>query len=606
MRIYILAFLLVFLPQFALAGSQTYSTAGSHSFTVPSYATLTVTVWAGGGGASNYYAAYYPGQSGGSSSFNGSVIAYGGATSDVCGFGAGAGGTATGGDSNYTGGTGGAGSGKSVGGVGGNGANGGGSGGAFDYSTGHGLAGSQPGGGGAGRAGCDGAGGGGASVKTYTSGQLTVGGTVSVVVGAGGIAGVAPIYYTSGAGAPGQVTITWTDPPVPTCSVTLTPNPLAYGSSSTLTYSSTNATTLYINNIGYVSTSGGSTSVSPSSTTNYSCTAVGAGGTGTQTASLTVNAPAMPTTSITSSLGATVLVGESSTITATFSAGSGDTLTADNIDSPVGTGVGANENPTTPKTYIFSPSSAGTYTFYARAKTAYYTSWTTYSSVVVTVPTPPTATLSLSPSTIAQGETSTLSWSSANATSCTISGMGSVGTSGSTAVSPSESTTYTGSCTGTGGTTSFNIGLGATLSVSCTPAYSCSSQTIQYTDAACAVSDVTTCVSPEFCSSGSATCLSAPIGFTESGGFTGHLQAAPLIVPQGTPTTLYWNVDNVESCTVTGNNGDSFSGASSGAGGQETAEIEQQTVFTLSCDGLDGTTVTETQTVNILPVFNEQ
>jgi hypothetical protein len=153
---------------------------------------------------------------------------------------------------------------------------------------------------------------------------------------------------------------------------------------------------------------------------------------------------------------------------------------------------------------------------------------------------------------------------------------------------------------------SFNIGLGATLSVSCTPAYSCSSQTIQYTNAACAVSNVTTCVSPAFCSTGSATCLYAPVEYVTSGSLTGHLQAAPQIVTQGTPTRLYWNLNNVESCTITGTNGDSYSGASSPAGGRQTSAIEQQTIYTLSCAGSDGSTVEETQTVNILPVFNEQ
>jgi chitodextrinase len=65
----------------------------------------------------------------------------------------------------------------------------------------------------------------------------------------------------------------------------------------------------------------------------------------------------------------------------------------------------------------------------------------------------PTLTFSASPSSITQGQPSTLSWSTTNATSCTASGgwSGSKGVSGSQSVSPSSTTTYTLSCSGAGG-----------------------------------------------------------------------------------------------------------------------------------------------------------
>jgi len=61
-----------------------------------------------------------------------------------------------------------------------------------------------------------------------------------------------------------------------------------------------------------------------------------------------------------------------------------------------------------------------------------------------------------SPSQIVQGSQSTLSWSCSNATSCSINnGIGSVNpTSGSTTVTPSQTTSYSISCNGPGGTTS--------------------------------------------------------------------------------------------------------------------------------------------------------
>ncbi len=65
-------------------------------------------------------------------------------------------------------------------------------------------------------------------------------------------------------------------------------------------------------------------------------------------------------------------------------------------------------------------------------------------------PPPPTASLSANPTTIAKGQSSTLSWTSTNATSCSIDqGIGSVATSSvGLLVYPSKDTTYTLTCSG--------------------------------------------------------------------------------------------------------------------------------------------------------------
>ena len=72
-------------------------------------------------------------------------------------------------------------------------------------------------------------------------------------------------------------------------------------------------------------------------------------------------------------------------------------------------------------------------------------------------PPPPTVTLTANPTTINSGQSSTLTWSSTNATSCsatTPSGWtSSTATSGTQSVSPTTTTTYTITCTGTGGST---------------------------------------------------------------------------------------------------------------------------------------------------------
>ncbi|MBI5147983.1 MAG: DUF11 domain-containing protein [Parcubacteria group bacterium] len=82
----------------------------------------------------------------------------------------------------------------------------------------------------------------------------------------------------------------------------------------------------------------------------------------------------------------------------------------------------------------------------------------------------PTVTLNSNPSQITPGQNATLSWSSANATSCSASGgwSGSKSLSGSEIVYPSVTTSYVLTCSGTGGQASTQ----ATVTVSGNPAVS--------------------------------------------------------------------------------------------------------------------------------------
>jgi peptidoglycan-associated lipoprotein len=64
----------------------------------------------------------------------------------------------------------------------------------------------------------------------------------------------------------------------------------------------------------------------------------------------------------------------------------------------------------------------------------------------------PTATLAANPNVIQQGQSTTLTWQTANATDITIQGLGTVPASGSRAVKPSTSETYTLVAKGPGGT----------------------------------------------------------------------------------------------------------------------------------------------------------
>jgi peptidoglycan-associated lipoprotein len=71
---------------------------------------------------------------------------------------------------------------------------------------------------------------------------------------------------------------------------------------------------------------------------------------------------------------------------------------------------------------------------------------------VAPAPAQPTVTLSANPDSINRGDSSTLSWTSTNATQLTIApGVGTVNAEGTTSVTPSDSTTYTITASGPGG-----------------------------------------------------------------------------------------------------------------------------------------------------------
>ncbi|MEI6306226.1 MAG: outer membrane beta-barrel domain-containing protein, partial [Deltaproteobacteria bacterium] len=77
---------------------------------------------------------------------------------------------------------------------------------------------------------------------------------------------------------------------------------------------------------------------------------------------------------------------------------------------------------------------------------------------VVVEPTPqPAANLSLTPASVKQGETAKLSWTSRDASDCSIQpGIGQVPLQGDKSVTPAADTSYTLTCTGPGGSTSSN------------------------------------------------------------------------------------------------------------------------------------------------------
>src|SRR5215470_7780736 len=71
-------------------------------------------------------------------------------------------------------------------------------------------------------------------------------------------------------------------------------------------------------------------------------------------------------------------------------------------------------------------------------------------------PPSPSATLKVTPETIDKGQPAELSWTTSNATTITIDGMGTVAASGSKKITPASSTTYHLTAQGDGGNTEAN------------------------------------------------------------------------------------------------------------------------------------------------------
>ncbi len=519
--------LLLLLPQLAAAGTASYTTPGTYTFTVPTYGTLSIDVrGAGGGGGGLGWAGTQPfnGQGGGASSFGGSVIGYGGGGAIGWGYDDssfdgtcrsystnGNSGTATGGTQNITGG-------GSTGGSGGNGSG---------YTQDNGCG--APGKGGNG----------GRATKTYATGDLSAGSSISIGIGTGGAGYHSGVGYPMYSGLPGQngsVTITWTDLPTASCTVSFTPSAINQGESSTLSWSATNAnTSVYIENVGYVAGSSGSFSVSPASTTDYSCYAQGSGGSdGWHEAVLTVYQSC-------------TLDGEAVT--------NGASITAyENSTVPYGSSCVSETRTCSDGTL------SGSYQ---------------YASCAVSH-----QSCTLDGTTVAHGDSHTFYLSQVG--------------------SPCSSLAQSRTCTDgdLSGSASYQY-----TACTCAPLYSCSGNDITYTDASCHTETILSCTAPYFCSPGSSSCVSPDPVFNAGSGRTGHLQVQPQLIPKGLTTTVYWNVANVQSCTVTGSNGDSWSGLS---GANASAAISAQVLYTLSCVPLEGASFSsEIQQVNVVPVFQE-
>ncbi len=202
--------------------------------------------------------------------------------------------------------------------------------------------------------------------------------------------------------------------------------------SSTLIWTSANATACSGTGTGFSpSGTSGSLAVSPYQTTTYGITCTGAGGSASQ--SVTVALTGAPTLTIGMTVAATGTAYASSTPTPSAPVIGAEALGNQGV-------------------VIGGPASNG-YTWWQVSFNDNLTGWVYQGNLAPASPTAPTLTFSANPTYIAPGASSTLSWSSTNATACTGTGFSPSGVSGSSTVSPTVSTTYSITCIGSGGST---------------------------------------------------------------------------------------------------------------------------------------------------------
>ena len=219
---------------------------------------------------------------------------------------------------------------------------------------------------------------------------------------------------------------------LPTVTLSASPTSMPRGGSSTLAWTSANAAACSGTGAKF-SPSGvsGSLAVSPKASANYSVTCTGAGGSASQSVTVTVTpAPTLAMGMTVASTGAYVY------------------STPSNGTKAIGVEAQGNQG-----TVIGGPESADAMTWWQVSFGDDLTGWAYQSGLAPLSPTAPILSIGARSASIASGASSTLSWSSTNATSCSGTGFSPTGVSGSVSVSPTVSTTYSITCVGSGGST---------------------------------------------------------------------------------------------------------------------------------------------------------
>jgi subtilase family serine protease len=253
----------------------------------------------------------------------------------------------------------------------------------------------------------------------------------------------------------------------------------------------------------------------------------------------------------------------------------------------------------------------------------------------------PTVTLSANPLSITAGETTTLSWTSTDATQCNASATGdSSGWSGTKplngnqVLSPAQTTTYVLTCSGPGGSSSgepvevtvtvpapvvslsvtpstIEIGQSATLTWSASNANSCSATATgdatgwngsKASSGSQTVSPTATTTYELSCSGAGGTGSAVPQLLTVTIPVpTVDLSASPVDIDLGGSATLTWGSTDANSCTASVQNGGDNTGwnGAKATSGFQVVSPTTTTTYNLSCEGGGGTGSAQPVTVTV-------
>ena len=223
----------------------------------------------------------------------------------------------------------------------------------------------------------------------------------------------------------------------PTIILSAQPSTVTSGAAAILSWNASNTYSVSISGIGTFPASG-FVKVTPRATTTYMATATGPEGKSQSSAVVSVVTPGQKPTVAFNAQPTRIVLGASAVL-------SWSTSNATSVSiSGVGT-FAANGS------VKVTPSSTATYTATASGPSGSAVSTTTVTVASSQNP-PPTISFNAQPNTIPSGSTVVLSWTTSNATSVSIQGLGSFPANGSTNVAPGATTTYTATAEGAGGT----------------------------------------------------------------------------------------------------------------------------------------------------------
>lgn len=138
-----------------------------------------------------------------------------------------------------------------------------------------------------------------------------------------------------------------------------------------------------------------------------------------------------------------------------------------------------------------------------------------------------------------------------------------------------------------------DFSLAKTTYKECQMAFFCTDNDVYRRDQFCAETFIESCIWQ--CADGA--CVPPPLP-------SGEFRAAPPLVQQGQTTRLFWDIENADPCTLSGNGEEENVPAEAPPNGHQTGPIFEEVTFTLSCTGIGGTEEFST-VVRVVPIWQE-